>query len=46
MRMGPRVDGDFLPDDPEALLREAKHAHVDVLSGVTANEGAFVINGR
>ncbi|XP_037784828.1 venom carboxylesterase-6-like [Penaeus monodon] len=44
VRMGPRVDGDFLPDDPEALLREAKHAHVDVLSGVTANEGAFVIN--
>ncbi|XP_047476081.1 neuroligin-4, Y-linked-like [Penaeus chinensis] len=44
MRMGPRVDGDFLPDDPEVLLRDAKHAHVDVLSGVTANEGAFVIN--
>ncbi|XP_063590805.1 venom carboxylesterase-6-like [Penaeus indicus] len=44
MRMGPRVDGDFLPDDPEVLLRDARHAHVDVLSGVTANEGAFFIN--
>lgn len=46
MRMGPRVDGDFLLDDPELLLREAKHARVDVISGVTANEGAFFINGR
>lgn len=44
MRMGPRVDGDFLLDDPELLLREAKHARVDVISGVTANEGAFFIN--
>lgn len=46
MRMFPRVDGDFFPDDPEVLLREGKYADVDVISGTTADEGAFFINGR
>ncbi|XP_042861580.1 putative inactive carboxylesterase 4 [Penaeus japonicus] len=45
MRMFPRVDGDFIPDDPEVLLREGKYADVDVISGTTADEGAFFING-
>ncbi|XP_063592301.1 juvenile hormone esterase-like [Penaeus indicus] len=37
----PRVDGDFLPDDPNVLLREGRHQHVDLISGVTAHEGAL-----
>ncbi|XP_027208907.1 juvenile hormone esterase [Penaeus vannamei] len=37
----PRVDGDFMPEDPNVLLREGRHQHVDLMSGVTAHEGAF-----
>lgn len=30
-----------MPEDPNVLLREGRHQHVDLMSGVTAHEGAF-----
>jgi len=38
---GPVVDGEFLPDLPEKLLRDGKFHRVDVLTGTTSNEGAL-----
>ena len=39
---GPIVDGELLPDLPENLFKAGKfHADVDVLTGVTANEGSL-----
>ncbi|XP_050713771.1 juvenile hormone esterase-like [Eriocheir sinensis] len=40
--MGPRVDGDFLPAEPETLMAEGRHKHTDIISGVTAQEGALL----
>ncbi|ROT73662.1 JHE-like carboxylesterase 1 [Penaeus vannamei] len=37
----PRVDGEFLPAHPATLVREGRYNRVDVLSGVTRDEGAF-----
>ncbi|XP_076043970.1 esterase E4-like [Oratosquilla oratoria] len=41
--MTPRVDGWFLPDEPEVLLREGRHNQVHVISGHTSGEGAILI---
>ncbi|XP_042894419.1 cholinesterase 2-like [Penaeus japonicus] len=38
----PRVDGDFLPDEPASLMRQGKYNRVDVMAGITRDEGAFV----
>lgn len=39
---GPVVDGEFLPDLPEELLKSGKFHHdVDVMIGTTSNEGAL-----
>lgn len=39
---GPVVDGEFLPDLPEELLRNGSfHWDVDVMTGTTSNEGAL-----
>lgn len=39
---GPVVDGEFLPDLPEELLKSSKFHHdVDVMIGTTSNEGAL-----
>jgi len=39
---GPVVDGEFLPDVPEKLLRNGNfHLTVDVMIGTTSNEGAL-----
>lgn len=43
--MGPRVDGDFLPDEPEVLLKEGRHKGVDLVSGVTAHDGGLIALG-
>ncbi|ROT74375.1 JHE-like carboxylesterase 1 [Penaeus vannamei] len=40
--MLPRVDGLFLPDHPATLLREGRYNKVDIISGVTRNEGTIV----
>nr|XP_053646160.1 carboxylic ester hydrolase-like [Cherax quadricarinatus] len=42
--LGPRVDGDFLPDDPEVLVRDGRHKKVDIISGINSHDGgSFVI---
>lgn len=38
---GPRVDGDFIPEEPSQLLRTNQHQNIDIISGVTADEGGF-----
>ncbi|XP_047472574.1 esterase E4-like isoform X1 [Penaeus chinensis] len=43
--MGPRVDGDFLPDEPEVLLKEGRHKKVDLISGITAHDGGLFAFG-
>jgi len=39
--VGPIVDGEFLPDLPENLLKAGKFHNVDVMTGFTSNEGAL-----
>ncbi|XP_047475843.1 cholinesterase 2-like isoform X2 [Penaeus chinensis] len=38
----PRNDGDFLPDDPARLMRDGEFHHVNVMSGITRDEGALI----
>ncbi|XP_069187881.1 juvenile hormone esterase isoform X2 [Procambarus clarkii] len=38
----PRVDGDFLPDKPEILLRERRYNPVDIIIGTTSHEGMLI----
>ncbi|XP_050727488.1 venom carboxylesterase-6-like isoform X4 [Eriocheir sinensis] len=40
--MAPRVDGDYLPDLPAKLLAEKQYHEVDLMSGVTKDEGSLV----
>lgn len=42
---GPRVDKDFIPDNPYRLVKEGRHQHVDVISGVTSHEGSLFSSG-
>ncbi|XP_068238247.1 venom carboxylesterase-6-like isoform X2 [Palaemon carinicauda] len=37
----PRVDGDYLPDHPVRLIREGRYNKVNLITGVTADEGAI-----
>lgn len=37
----PRVDGDYLPDHPVRLMQQGRYQKVDLISGVTADEGAI-----
>ncbi|XP_078372725.1 acetylcholinesterase-like [Oculina patagonica] len=40
--VGPIVDGEFLPDLPEIMYKTGQfHPDVDVIAGVTSNEGAL-----
>ncbi|XP_050720761.1 acetylcholinesterase-like isoform X6 [Eriocheir sinensis] len=39
--MAPRVDGDYLPDNPANLVRDGRYNKVDVISGVCRDEGAY-----
>ncbi|KAK4300793.1 hypothetical protein Pmani_027027 [Petrolisthes manimaculis] len=41
LRVNPRVDGSFLPDLPWKLLKEGRVNQVDLMSGITKDEGAF-----
>ena len=38
----PWADGHYLPDEPARLVREGRHAKVDIISGVNMDEGAFM----
>lgn len=40
------MDGEFLPAHPATLVREGRYNRVDVLSGVTRDEGAFNARGE
>ncbi|KAK8732128.1 hypothetical protein OTU49_007197, partial [Cherax quadricarinatus] len=44
--LGPRVDGDFLPDDPEVLARDGRHKKVDIISGITSHDGGAFVTGE
>uniref|UniRef100_A0A0P4WCJ5 Carboxylic ester hydrolase n=1 Tax=Scylla olivacea TaxID=85551 RepID=A0A0P4WCJ5_SCYOL len=39
--MGPRVDGDYLPAEPEVLMAKGRHKITDIISGITAHEGGL-----
>lgn len=39
--LGPRVDGQFLPADPDYLMKEGRHKRVDLISGITRDDGAI-----
>ncbi|CAL4099162.1 unnamed protein product, partial [Meganyctiphanes norvegica] len=38
---GPRVDGDYLPEAPEILLRKGHFKGVDLIAGINSHEGAI-----
>lgn len=42
--MTPRVDGAFLPDKPATLMRQGNYSRVDIMAGVTRDEGGMVAN--
>ncbi|XP_068220139.1 venom carboxylesterase-6-like [Palaemon carinicauda] len=35
----PRIDGDFLPSEPEILMKNGRHKRINLMSGVTTHEG-------
>lgn len=37
----PWVDGEYLPDHPAKMIFDGRHAKVDIISGVTRDEGAL-----
>ncbi|XP_063860225.1 venom carboxylesterase-6-like [Scylla paramamosain] len=37
----PWVDGHYLPDHPAQLMRDGRLAEVDIISGITRDDGAF-----
>ncbi|RXG52988.1 Acetylcholinesterase [Armadillidium vulgare] len=39
----PRVDGNFLPDRPEVLLKNGNYTKVDTMLGHTRDEGAYIV---
>ncbi|KAG0727829.1 Venom carboxylesterase-6 [Chionoecetes opilio] len=41
LTFAPWVDGQYLPDHPAALVRDGRHAKVDIISGVTRDDGAI-----
>ncbi|XP_047475927.1 juvenile hormone esterase-like isoform X1 [Penaeus chinensis] len=38
----PRIDGDFLPDDPARLVRDGEFHPVNLMAGITRDDGAIV----
>ncbi|XP_066966083.1 juvenile hormone esterase-like isoform X1 [Macrobrachium rosenbergii] len=41
--LGPRVDGDYLPAEPEVLVKEGRYNKVNLMSGVTSHEGGLFV---
>jgi len=39
----PTVDGEFLTDTPYNLISQGRYQHKDVLLGVNADEGTFIV---
>lgn len=44
--MVPRVDGDYLPDLPAKLIAKKQYNEVDLMGGVTKDEGAMATLGE
>lgn len=42
--LGPRVDGDFLPKEPELIMKEGLNNKVDIISGVNTHEGGLFVS--
>ncbi|XP_037785050.1 cholinesterase 2-like [Penaeus monodon] len=40
----PRIDGDFVPDHPARLMRDGDFNQVDLMAGITREDGAFGTN--
>ncbi|RXG54873.1 Baculoviral IAP repeat-containing protein 7-A [Armadillidium vulgare] len=39
----PRVDGEFIDEAPEILMKKGKYNKVDIISGITKDEGGFFL---
>ncbi|XP_068250011.1 venom carboxylesterase-6-like [Palaemon carinicauda] len=39
--LAPRVDEDFVPAEPEILMKNGRHKRINMMSGVTAHEGGL-----
>ncbi|KAB7496328.1 Acetylcholinesterase [Armadillidium nasatum] len=39
----PRVDGNFIPDKPEVLLKNGNYTKVETMIGNTRDEGAYIV---
>ncbi|RXG50781.1 hypothetical protein Avbf_08639, partial [Armadillidium vulgare] len=37
----PRVDGEFIDESPEILMRKRKYNKVDIIQGITKDEGGM-----
>ena len=46
IKTAPFVDGNFLEEHPAVLLKEGRHADVDIMIGVTKDEGAWISTSR
>lgn len=42
----PRIDGDYLPEEPVTLLKEGRYHHVPILTGVNREEGCSMTAGE
>lgn len=42
----PRVDGEFLPAHPAQLLQEGRYNKMDIMTGVTKDEGAAFVKSE
>ena len=44
--IGPRVDGDYLPEEPALLLKKSQYNHVPTIMGVNRDEMAMETVGK
>ena len=42
----PRVDGNFVPEDPIKLMKEGKYNKVNIMMGGTRDEGGIITLGE
>ena len=43
MSPSPRIDGKLIPSSPELLLKNGKFHKVDVMNGITKDEGSYFV---
>ena len=39
---GPRLDGSYIAQHPDILMKEGRHHHLSIMIGTTSHEGGFV----